>query len=387
MHRSVIEVARVFLKLGAFGFGGPAALVAMMEGEVVGRRRWLDRQQFLDLLGATNLIPGPNSTEMAIHLGYVRAGWVGLAVGGLCFILPATVITAILAWAYVTVGPRDGAASWWAGIGPAILAIMALAVWRLGRTAVKSVHHLGIGAAVAIAPWLRVDEVVALFAGGLLGMLWLQLVPSRVKRGAERAVPMLVVSAMAVWAVGLRAASLAGASASPHAPLADLGLFFLKVGSVLYGSGYVLVAFLEQGVVRDHAWLSRRQLLDAVAIGQFTPGPVSSTVTFIGYLLGGLPGALVATGAMFLPSFGFVAGLQRVVPLLRRSVWSAAFIDAVNVSAIGLMLMVTVKLSWTELTGWRQWGIALITLALGLVWDGHPAALIAGGAVAGLLLF
>jgi chromate transporter len=368
------ELARLFLKLGVIGFGGPAAHIAMMEEEVVERRRWLTREHFLDLVGATNLIPGPNSTEMAIHVGYLRAGWMGLLLAGLCFILPAVLITTGLAWAYVKFGTLPQVVPFLFGIKPALIAIILAAVWRLGKTAAKGIPLLSLGCAVAVGSLLGWDEIVLLLLGGVMGMLWL-----------GRSGNLALLAWISVTATGTVAGAAGATTASVS--LATLGLFFLKVGAVLYGSGYVLVAFLEGGLVRDYGWLSEAQLLDAIAIGQFTPGPVLSTATFIGYLLGGVPGAAVATTGIFLPSFIFVAALGLVLPRLRRSRWMAAFLDAVNVSSVALMAAVTVKLSVSTLTTWPAWVIALTAAGAGLRWRVNATWLVLGGAVVGRLLW
>lgn len=375
--RRLREIAHVFLKLGTISLGGPAAHVALMEDELVTRRQWVSRDDFLDLLGATNLIPGPNSTEMAIALGYLRGGWAGWFLAGVAFIVPAASITAMCAWLYVHSGTLPQAARWWVGIPPATIAVIACAAWRLARTAVKSHRQAIIGIAVAIAALLGVSEIAALFLGGVLGTLWL-------RRAAPRSASGVVVAALLVFSGGV---SLAAVAASTHVPITlwSLGAVFLKVGSVLYGGGYVLVAFLEAALVRERGWLTERQLLDAIAVGQFTPGPVLSTATFVGYVLAGAPGAIVATVGMFLPSFLFVASLQMILPRIRKGVWTAAFLDAVNVAAIGLMVAVTIRLA-SNLTDWRQWAIAAAALASGVLWKPHAGWLIVGGAAAGALL-
>ena len=370
------ELARLFLKLGLIGFGGPAAHIAMMEEEVVERRRWLTREHFLDLVGATNLIPGPNSTEMAIHVGYLRAGWAGLLIAGLCFIIPAVLITTGFAWAYVTFGTLPRVVPFLFGIKPALIAIILAAVWRLGRSAVKNVELWGLGSAVAVASLLGLDEVTVLLLGGVIGMLWL-----------GRAGSLALLAWTSAPATGIVAAAGGGSATAASVSLVKLGLFFLKVGAVLYGSGYVLVAFLEGGLVRDYGWLSEAQLLDAIAIGQLTPGPVLSTATFIGYILGGLPGAAVATVGIFLPSFIFVAALGLVLPRLRRSQWMAAFLDAVNMSSVALMAAVTVKLSVSTLTTWPAWVIAVAAAGAGLRWRVNATWLVFGGAIVGRLLW
>ena len=384
------ELALVFLKLGILGFGGPAAHIAMMEEEVVARRGWLTRQRFLDLLGATNLIPGPNSTEMAIHLGYVRAGWSGLAVAGTCFILPAVGLTGGLAWIYVHFGQLPQVAPWLLGIKPAVVAIIAVSVWRLGNKACKTWSLGAIGAAVLAASLLQVNEVAALLLGGLVGMLWLRL-PQAARSRRGKILPLVAGAWLGQWSsknvgVLLAAAAGAGAAGAASASLWKLGLFFLKVGAVLYGSGYVLVAFLQGGLVHEYGWLTQRELLDAIAIGQFTPGPVLSTATFIGYMIAGAGGAAVATTAIFAPSFLFVALVNPWVPRLRKSAWTAAFLDAVNVSAVALMAAVTVKLGQATLTSWPAWLIAVAATLIGLRWKVNLAWVVVGGGVLGWLL-
>ena len=374
----LLEIARVFLKLGTVSFGGPAAHIALMEDEFVVRRRWISRERFLDLVGATNLIPGPNSTEMAISLGFIRGGWGGWVVAGAAFILPAVSITAIFAWLYVLTGRLPTASQWWRGISPAAIAVIALAVWRLARTAVKSYRQAVIGAAVTIGALAGASEIAVLFVGGTIGMLWLSRAVPKIA-GRLTAIALLLLPGGVLIA---GAATTAGAAV----PLRDIGAVFLKVGSVLYGGGYVLVAFLDGALVRDRGWITERQLLDAIAVGQFTPGPVLSTATFIGYVLAGVPGAIVATVGIFVPSFCFVAALQAVLPWVRKGVWTAAFLDAVNVAAIGLMIAVTIRLS-SGFTDWRQWLIAVAALAAGAAFTLHSAWLIVAGAVAGAWLF
>jgi chromate transporter len=377
------ELVRVFLKLGFIGFGGPAATIAMMDDEVVTRRGWLSRSHFLDLVGATNLIPGPNSTEMTMHIGYERRGWAGLVTAGSCFMLPAALMTGTLGWLYARYGTLPAVAPFLLGIKPAVMAVILGALWRLGKAALKRWTLAPIGAAVAAALVLGVGEVIALVGGGVLGMLWLRgyatLEAGRdVKTGLLA--PFLAAPGVA------RVLAWTAQAASEDVPLWKLGLFFLKVGAVLYGSGYVLIAFLEGDLVEGYGWLTEQQLLDAVAIGQFTPGPVLTTATFIGVVLAGWPGGLVATVAIFLPSFFFVAILNPVIPRLRQSLWTAAFLDAVNVSAVALMLVVTVKLGLSVLDAWAPWVIFALALVAAFRFKLNAAYLVVGGAVLGWLL-
>jgi chromate transporter len=346
----VREVAAVFFKLGVIGFGGPVAHLALMEEELVGRRKWLTREHFLDLIGLTNLIPGPNSTEMAIHLGYLRAGWRGLILAGVCFLLPAVVLTTGVAWLYQRYGTLATARAALAGIEPAVLAIIGGAAWRLGRTAVRGVAHALLGAVLAAAVLLRVDPVLVLFGGVALGTLVL----ARPARGK-----VLVA-------------------------LPELFLVFLKVGAVLYGSGYVLVAFLERELV-GRGWLTHQQLLDAVAVGQVTPGPVLSTATFLGYGLGGGAGAVVATVGIFLPSFVFVAVLGPLADRLRKTAWAAPFLAAVRVSALALLAAAVVP--FARGLDLRGVAIAVVALALSIRFQVAAHWLILGAGALGLLLY
>jgi chromate transporter len=376
------ELATLFLKLGAISFGGPAAHIALIEEEIVRKREWVTRQQFLDMLGAANLIPGPTSTETAITVGFVRAGWVGLCVAGASFILPAALITGAFAWAYVRFDALPQAVSVLAGIKPAVLAIIAVAICRLVRTAAKD-WGLGVLGVIALAGFLLgLNPILILFGGGILGML--------VRRASSlRAAGVLVFPTFqsSLRGVGYTVSGAAvGVAAASRPSTAQIGLFFLKVGAVLYGGGYVLLAFLEQGLVHQHAWLTRQQLLDAVAIGQFTPGPVLSTATFIGYILGGVPGAVVATIGIFLPSFLYVALLAPVLFRLRQSAWMAAFLDSVNVCAVALMSGVTWRLAVDALRTWPAWVVFLASLAVLLRWKVSPMWIVAAGGIAGLVL-
>ncbi|MGB5970806.1 MAG: chromate efflux transporter [Spirulinaceae cyanobacterium] len=383
------ELATLFLKLGIIGFGGPAAHIAMMEEEVVSRRQWLTRSQFLDLVGATNLIPGPNSTEMAIHVGYLYAGLSGLVVAGICFIFPAVTITAILAWLYQEFGTLPQLAPLLYGIKPAVLAVILGALWRLGKKAVKSYQLLLIGLGVVPLLLLGLNEIVALLIGGVVGGIWLQLTAG--KKQPPNSTVEIVIGSLTTGTIIKAVAAQVDSLVTP--PLWQLGLFFLKVGSVLFGSGYVLIAFLEGEVVNKYHWLSGQQLLDAIAIGQFTPGPVLSTSTFIGYLILGVPGAIVATLGIFLPSFIFVIILNPLITKLRQSPWTSAFLDAVNVSSVALMVVVTLKLIQATLIqptanfpiDLVAVGIAAIATIVLLRFKLNAAWLVLGGAVIGYL--
>ncbi len=380
-----MEVALLSFKVGATGFGGPAVTIAMMEDEAVTRRKWLTREYFLDLIGATNLIPGPNATEVAIHVGYLRAGPLGLILGGTCFAIPAALITGLLAYAYVRYGSLPAVAPFLQGIKPAVVAVIVAALWRLGKTAVKGWKLGVIGLAVVAAALLGVNEVLALFAGGILGLLWLQ--SDRVKRFLSRG-PGAGTAGGLLLPLALSALSRAGALPAVAASAVSLGrlaLFFVKVGAVMYGSGYVLVAFMQGELVQDLGWLSQQQLLDAIAAGQFTPGPLLSTATFVGYMLRGVPGAVVATLAAFLPSFVYTAVAGPIVPRLRRSPWTASFMDAINVCALGLMAAVSIELGVAALGTWPAILIALVAIAVAVRWRVNSAWLVLGGALAGWL--
>jgi chromate transporter len=395
------ELAALFLKLGAISFGGPAAHTALMEAEVVGKRQWLTRQQFLDMLGAANLIPGPTSTEIAINVGFVRAGWAGLCVAGASFIAPAALITGAFAWAYVRFGASPQAASVLAGIKPAVLAVIAIAIWRLGKTAMRDVELAALGGLALAAFFFSLNPIVILLGGGLLGMMARQIASFRSQAALFSSTLMRQTLREKVSAAtgspwlrcfswrpiaAVAAASSATGAVVMQPSLLRIALFFLRVGAVLYGGGYVLLAFLEEGLVHQHGWLTQQQLLDAVAIGQFTPGPVLSTATFIGYILGGAPGAAVATVSIFLPSFFYVALLAPVLFRLRRSPWMAAFLDSVNVCAVALMAAVTFRLALDALHGGLTWMIAGASLGVLLRWKLNPAWAVAGGGLAGLVV-
>jgi chromate transporter len=363
------EVAGLFLKLGFTAFGGPAAHIALMHDEVVKRRKWLTDEQFLDLLGATNLIPGPNSTEMAIHIGYVHAGWRGLILAGLCFIAPAMFIVLAIAWLYVQFGTTPEASWLLYGIKPVVIAIIAQALLTLGSKALKNVGLILIGVLAFSLYFLRIHEIALLFLGGLVFMLISNLQQFR-KLNALILLPwsgMVLAQAPAVFSFPV------------------LFLTFLKIGSVLYGSGYVLLAFLRADFVLRLGWLTDQQLLDAVAIGQVTPGPVFTAATFIGYLLGGTLGALLATLGIFLPSFIFVAISNPLIPKIRNSTWAGTLLDGVNASALGLMAAVTVQLGTSSLVDFYTIAIAILSLVLLLRYKVNSTWLIAAGAIAGFL--
>jgi chromate transporter len=361
------------LRLGFTAFGGPAAHIAMLEDEVVRRRRWLSQERFLDLLGATNLIPGPNSTEMMIHLGMSRAGVPGLWVAGACFIGPAALITLAFAWAYVRYGALPAAQGLLFGMKPAVLAIIGAAIWKLGRTATRTAGLALLGLFVFALYLLGVSEIALLIGSGALG----------IALGRWRRARGLGTAALAGLLVPAAGAPIAAAGAAAPPSAWAVGLYFLKIGSVLFGSGYVLLAFLQQGLVEHYGWLTRQQLLDAVAVGQFTPGPVFSTATFVGYVLAGLPGAATATLGIFLPSFFFVWLSHPWVPKLRASSWASGFLDGVNVGSVALMAAVALQLGQSALRSWPAAIIALLALALLLRTRLNTAWIVLGGAALG----
>lgn len=368
--RKLKEIVYLFLKLGAIGFGGPAAHIAMMHDEVVKRRKWMDEETFLDMLGATHLIPGPNSTEMAIHTGFVRAGWPGLIAGGASFILPALMIVLSLAWAYARFGSMPQVTWIFYGIKPVVIAIIMQALWDLGRKAVKGFTTAVIGLGVIVLYFLGINEIALLIGGGLAVLLTKSL-----GRIDKHSLP--VFSLFAAPAVPLMAVKLFSM------PL--LFLIFLKIGSILYGSGYVLLAYLRADFVTRLGWLTDKQLLDAIAIGQVTPGPVLTTATFIGFILGGIKGALLATLGIFLPSFIFVAITNPLIPRIRKSAWASGLLDGVNAASMGLMAAVTWHLGRASLIDPLTIITALISLALLVRFRINSTWLIAGGSLVGLL--
>ena len=369
---SLRDVIRLFLRLGFTAFGGPAAHIAMMRDEVVRRRKWLTDQEFLDLVGATNLIPGPNSTEMAIHVGYRQAGRAGLIAAGAAFILPAMLMVLILSWAYVRFGGTPKAAWLLYGVKPVIIAVVVQALWGLGRTAVKGWLAAVVGAASLALYFIGINEIALLIGAGLTVMI---------VRGVAR--PRLDMLAVAAGITATAATAIAG---TIPITLPTLFLIFLKIGSVLYGSGYVLLAFLRSDFVLRLGWLTDRQLLDAVAIGQFTPGPVFTTAIFIGYVLAGVPGAVLATVGIFLPAFVFVAASTPYIPRLRRSPLAAALLDGVNVASLALMAGVAWQLGRAAIVDSLTATLAAAALLILMRFRVNSAWLVLGGALVGLVV-
>lgn len=361
------EIAQLFLKLGFTAFGGPASHIAMMHQEVVVKRQWMSEQHYLDLIGATNLIPGPNSTEMAIHIGRERAGIKGLLIAGLCFILPAVLITAFLAWLYVMYGTLPQLQAFIYGIKPAIIAVIIAAVYPMAKKSLKSME-MYLFACIAIALcFLGVNEIVTLFGTGALALLFSTFKNTNKLKSIS---PLLLLSGNTI------SSSL------------NFKLFFtfLKIGALLYGSGYVLFAFLDDELVKQ-GWLNREQLIDAIAVGQITPGPVFSSVTFIGYIINGWSGSLLATVAIFLPSFLFVALLNPLIPKMRKSKKLSEFLDAVNVASVALIAFVCLQMGVDSIANWRTIIIALVSLLVSFRFTNiNSAYIVIGGSLSGYLL-
>jgi chromate transporter len=371
------ELALVFLKLGTLAFGGPAAHIAMMDHEIVRRRRWLTREEFLDLLGATNVIPGPNSTEMAIHIGYRRQGWPGLIVAGCCFILPAAVLVTVIAWGYVRFGKLPQVEGLLYAVKPVVIAIVAQALWALGRSAMKTWTLALAGVVVVVLNFAGINELLLLFGTGIAICILRGFLDGKA----------IGIRHVFWWFPptmnGIALTIAAGTTAFGLWPLFG---FFLKVGSVLFGSGYVLLAFLRADLVERWHWLTESQLIDAIAVGQVTPGPVFTTATFIGYFLAGLPGAFVATLGIFLPAFLFVAISGPLVPRMRQSPAVAAFLDGVIVASLGLMAVVTWQLARSALVDWLTLLLAALSAVLLMRFKVNSAWLVLGGALIGLII-
>jgi chromate transporter len=366
------EIAQLFLKLGFLGFGGPAAHIAMMQQEVVVKRKWMSEQHFLDLLGATNLIPGPNSTEMAIHIGYDKGGWKGLLVAGMCFILPAVFITGIFAWLYKQYGELPGIQLFIYGIKPAIIAIIIGAIFPLAKKSIKSIVLAFIGIAVLVLSLLGISEIYLMFGSGLfaLGLFYIQ---NQKNNTLQSFVPVLffqIANNQLLSETNIR-----------------LLWIFLKIGAVLYGSGYVLFAFLDTELVAN-GLLTREQLMDAIAVGQLTPGPVFSSVTFIGYQINGLSGAVISTIAIFLPSFVLVALLNPLMKKMRNSKGLSASLDAVNIASVAIIIAVCFTMGKETITDWKTISIALISAIIIFKFKTiNSAFIVFGGALLGYLLY
>ena len=356
------EIALLFLKLGAISFGGPAAHIAMMEDEIVKKRKWITREHFLDLIGATNLIPGPNSTEMTMHCGYERAGWKGLITAGICFIFPAVLITALFAWFYEQYGQLPNVKPFLYGIKPAVISIIIMAAYKLGKKALKSFEIGILGIVTLIVCLVGMNEILALFSCGIMGTL-LHLIKNSNFTNSFLLIP------------GFKS-------------IGSFKIFmtFLKIGSILYGSGYVLFAFLDAELVAN-GWLSRNELMDAVAIGQFTPGPVLSTATFIGWQINGFYGAIAATIGIFIPSFIFVAILNPLIPKMRKSKLIGSFLDAVNIAAVAIIAAVSIEMGKGIVTDWKMILIGIFSLTIVFVFKKiNSAYIVMGGGLMGYIL-
>lgn len=365
MNEKLVQIGRLFLKLGLIGFGGPAAHIALMRKEVVLRHKWMDDAQFLDLVGATQLIPGPNSTEMALHIGLLQAGRKGWALAGICFILPAVLLTGILAVAYKQFGQLPAVQPWIFGIKPAIVAILALTIIPLAKQAGKSIELRILGVAILLLHLLHTNELVLLLGAGLYGLLRYTTAPNLI-------FPWIFLQ---TTSFNLK-----------MGPSWSVFFLFLKIGSVLYGSGYVLFAFLDTALV-SKGLLPRTVLMDAVAVGQFTPGPVFSAVTFIGYQMQGWPGAIAATVGVFLPAFLFVLILNPLIPRMRNSRYFAAFLDAVNMASVAMILGVGIQMGQNCLTSWQGLLISSLSFACGYFFKKiNSAFLVLGAALLGGLI-
>ncbi len=364
------ELARLFLRLGATAFGGPAAHIALTRHEVVARRQWLTDEEFLDVVGATNLLPGPNSTEVVMHIGARRAGWRGLVVAGACFIVPAAVLVTVVAWQYERHGASDVFEDIRYGVLPVVVAVVVHALWQLGRVVVRRAVGVAIAAA-ALAAWLAgVHELIILAGAAIVGGGW----RAWVNRGRGSR----TLGIFPLWIV-------AAAAAPASVGLWPLFWVFLRIGAVLYGSGYVLVAFLEGELVDRLGWLTSTQVLDAVAVGQVTPGPVFTTATFVGYQVAGLAGAAVATVAIFLPAFVFVAALDPVVRWVRARPWAAAALDGLQAAAVGLIGAVVIRLADDAFTDVLTVGLAVVAVGVLLRWRPNPAWVVLGGVAIGVV--
>lgn len=371
-HKATLkDIAKLFLKLGIIGFGGPAAHIAMMQDEVVTKRKWLTEQHFLDLIGATNLIPGPNSTEMAIHIGHEKGGWKGLIIAGLCFILPAVFITGIFAHLYKQYGQLPAVQPFIYGIKPAIIAIILGAIFPLAKKSLKSAPLVIIGAFVLLGSLLSINEIYLMFGAGFIALLLTYFKENRRnKLNSFLPLTLLQITSPTILA----------------ATNANLFWIFIKIGAILYGSGYVLFAFLDTELVAT-GLLTRQQLIDAIAVGQFTPGPVFSSVTFIGYQINDFSGASISTIAIFLPSFLFVALLKPMVKKMRNSLLFSAFLDAVNVASVAIIVAVCYDMGRDTINDWRTILIAILSIAIAFGYKKlNSAFVVLGGSILGYLL-
>jgi chromate transporter len=429
----LFTLAKLFLKFGVTGFGGPAVVIAMLEEEVVQKNKWMTREHFLDLVGATNLIPGPNATEMASHIGYTTRGWKGLTIAGICFIIPSVLISLVFAILYVTFGSLPQMELLFYGIRPVVIAVIVGAVLRLGRKAAKSWQLILIAAVVIPLVYLFGEYIVIiLLGGGIIGMLLLQLDKAIRKRngktefvdeieepkgiqktseenkdsyGPEEVVitqhasrvtkrNLIISSVFAVLIWGLLGFTFGVLSITfPEILLLQLGFFFYGVGSIMFGGSYVLVSYIRQTLVEQSGWISEQQLLDSIAIGQFTPGPISSSAAVIGFILGGYSGAAISTFGLYFPSFLIVIILNPVLLQLRESKWAGSFLDAINISAVAAMLVTSFRLGEGLLIGLDILGVVVaLALMIGAFCvymfsnKINAATIIIGGAIIGIIL-
>lgn len=376
LRSRLTEIAAVFLKLGTIGFGGPAAHIAMLEQEVVTRRQWISQAQFLDLIGLTNLIPGPSSTELVIYIGYLRAGWWGLIIAGVCFILPAMAIVWLLAIGYDRFQTMPEAIAIFAGIKPVVVVLMIQSVWKLSRSAIKNVATGAAGiVSIGLFGVLSLNVLSILLMAGF-GVMVVQNWQAWHKKLPAIWLPQIELPILAIFP-----------AIAAHPSWLDVFGIFFKIGATIYGGGYVLLAFLQPELVDRTHWLTSQQLLDAIAIGQVTPGPLFTTATFIGYLLAGHPGAIAATIGIFLPSFMFVALVGCWAPKLRDSIWFRSWLDGVNAGAWGAIAVVAARLGFDTLVEWRSIAITIVSAMLIWRWQIDPIWLIFGAAIIGLVTF
>lgn len=371
---SVWRIFLQFLKLGFIAFGGPAAHAGLMEQELVTRKKWLEPQTFLDYLGAVNLIPGPNSTQLTMLVGYQLRGFWGMVAGGFGFVLPAAFITGIFAWLYVTIGHVPAVDSLFFGVKPAVIAVIAGAIYKLGKKALKNIWLGVLGGVTLISVLFGLGEIIAILGAGALGMAAFASYKGMSGwKNAKSFAPFVLLSA-------------AGYTITSYSTIKLFWIFF-KIGALLFGTGYVLVAYMDGELVEKAGWLTRDQLLDAIAIGQFTPGPILSAATFVGYLLEGWKGAVVATAGIFLPSFVFILLLYPIIPKLRKSPLTAAFLDSVNMGAVAVMLAVSITMAWDIAV--EPAAIVIMVLALAaILFQKRVGApwIILGGALCGLIV-
>ena len=377
--RPIWEVSLIFLKLGILAFGGPAAHIAMMENEFVQKRQWLDRTRFLELVGASNLIPGPTSTELAIYLGYLRAGWPGLILAGTFFILPAMVIVLLLARVYVYYGTLPQVALVLYGIKPVIIAIIIQAVWKLGKAAVKDAPGALTSGLALVLSFLALNPLLVLITSGMFVIA--------IKRLEKLKANMIIIPISLLATISMTTNQVAQSSTVVKLSMTAMFLIFLKIGAIVYGSGYVLLPFLWTDFVQNYQVLTSQQLLDAVAIGQFTPGPVFTTATFIGYIIAGIPGAIISTIAIFLPSFIFVPFINAFLGKIKTSVVASDFLGGVIVASLALMVSVTWTLTFSSIVDWMTGVIAVVSVIAIFKYNLNTSWLIVVGGLIGLFKF